>query len=223
MNYLYVITNTVNGKQYVGISVNPRKRWYKHRCGLGSKLVAHAIAKYGSENFRFAVIHSCEKREDALRAERDLVVLWRTETPNGYNLTPGGDSGAPIGTKRSQAVIELVAAKNRGQKRSIEFCARMSELAKNRRPSLETRQKMSQSKQGHPSYPKQQEAARKCKSKPVMIDGKVYSSITEAEKLLGYNCGVLVKRFYRFRHGDCFPSGWGYMVDEDAVKLSRVS
>lgn len=220
MNYLYVITNIVNGKQYIGISTNPMLRWYKHRRGLGSRLLAYAITKYGLENFRFAVVHSCKEREGILRAERYLVVLWKTETPNGYNLTPGGDSGAPVGTKRSQEICDLVAAKNRGQKRSPEFCARMSKLAKNRRPSFETRRKMSQSKQGHPAYPKQQEAARRCKSKSVLVDGKIYSSITEAEKSLGYNHGVLVKRFYRFRHSGCFPDGWGYMV-EDAI--SRVS
>lgn len=50
--YLYVITNLVNGKQYVGITINPKKRWIFHCCHQ-TQVIGRAIRKYGKENFQF--------------------------------------------------------------------------------------------------------------------------------------------------------------------------
>ncbi len=87
--FLYVITNLVNGKMYIGISVDYQKRWREHRSGHGSKLVFYAIRKYGIKNFEFTVI--CKGLEDYIKEmEIRSIRMLNTKAPNGYNISEGG-------------------------------------------------------------------------------------------------------------------------------------
>jgi hypothetical protein len=78
--YVYRITNTLNGMQYIGVTVDPKKRFRSHCRAVGSSrlLLKNAILKYGKE-------HSyCYK------IEPKVIALYNTEKPNGYNLSKGG-------------------------------------------------------------------------------------------------------------------------------------
>lgn len=85
MGYIYKITNSVTGKNYIGYTENPDSRWEAHRHSRGSKLVFQAIKKYGLENMSFNVI-----AEDIIDNEDKYIREHNTMAPNGYNLTPGG-------------------------------------------------------------------------------------------------------------------------------------
>lgn len=52
---LYAITNVLNGKQYIGIAVDPTRRFREHVSGHGSTLVYQASQKYGLENLHFDI------------------------------------------------------------------------------------------------------------------------------------------------------------------------
>ena len=93
--FLYVVTNAVNGKQYFGISVDYVRRWQEHRCGHGSKLVYHAIRKYGIENLDFKVV--C-KGTEAYVKEMEVrgIRMLNTMAPSGYNLTEGGEGSLGV-------------------------------------------------------------------------------------------------------------------------------
>jgi group I intron endonuclease len=93
MFYVYVVRNCVNGKEYVGITQNPDRRWYDHKKGRGSKLVAHAIVKYGDAAFTFVVIHTLADKDVAFQLERVEISLRHT-FGDGYNLSEGGESGS---------------------------------------------------------------------------------------------------------------------------------
>jgi group I intron endonuclease len=91
---IYLITNKVDGKQYVGKSIETLvKRWYRHKSAAknGKGFYLHrAMRNHGTENFTAEVI-----------VEYDPVWLNHFETwhinkldtlaPSGYNLTTGGD------------------------------------------------------------------------------------------------------------------------------------
>ena len=94
-HYLYKITNTVNGKMYIGVTKDPKHRkWqhFNHRHPDTMSVVKYAIDKHGSENFTFEVI--CIGTKDyILDLEPKAISLYNTLSPNGYNISKGGEGG----------------------------------------------------------------------------------------------------------------------------------
>lgn len=92
--YIYTITNTINGKQYVGQTTrNPKIRWQEHHYGMeqndrkNAPLYA-AFQKYGIENFSFEVVETVPVSE-LDEKEQDWIARLNTYS-NGYNATCGG-------------------------------------------------------------------------------------------------------------------------------------
>jgi group I intron endonuclease len=96
---VYIVTNTINAKQYVGISKQLGVRWGKHKNAAGSAPALHsAIQKYGVDNFVFTHFANAFDFECAQDIERFLIKEHNTMAPNGYNLTLGGEGvkGGPM-------------------------------------------------------------------------------------------------------------------------------
>jgi group I intron endonuclease len=95
MAYIYIITNKVNGKQYIGQTKQHdyNKRWYKHKSlTSGSVLLLKAFEKYGLQNFSFKILIVCFD-EDRWKFEKEYIHKYKTLTPNGYNFLDGTMSG----------------------------------------------------------------------------------------------------------------------------------
>lgn len=61
---IYKITNKINGKIYIGQSINIERRWKEHIFDNRKNSLIHlAIIKYGKENFSFEVIEECNQKE----------------------------------------------------------------------------------------------------------------------------------------------------------------
>jgi group I intron endonuclease len=94
--FVYCATNSVNGKRYIGVTVDlgNRKREHFHRA-MSSKRsqtkFTAAIKKYGKDAFEFAVLSTWDTREGALMEEIRLIAEEHPE----YNITAGGD-GIPM-------------------------------------------------------------------------------------------------------------------------------
>ena len=87
---IYVITNDVNGKQYVGQSINPEKRFLQHKRLAGKdhySLLHIAMQKYGTEHFSLKILE--HKVKDYNEREKYWIKELKTISPNGYN---GGSS-----------------------------------------------------------------------------------------------------------------------------------
>lgn len=96
MHYLYHIENQINGKIYVGKSMERGdSRWQEHLCDARSgrtKMPLHrAIKKYGPENFSYNIISMYGTQEEALLAEVDLIAYLRSQEVELYNVTAGGE------------------------------------------------------------------------------------------------------------------------------------
>lgn len=92
---IYLITNIINNKKYVGQTIKkPKERWKEHRViGQSDKYhsrqpISRAIHKYGIENFTFQILEQCEEK---LLDEREKYwILFYDTFRNGYNATIGG-------------------------------------------------------------------------------------------------------------------------------------
>jgi group I intron endonuclease len=91
---IYLITNKVNGKRYVGQTVSKlNSRWatHKRRAERGSEFALHrAIRVHGKDAFTIEVIaESLECFLDTL--EVFFIKLYNTKSVYGYNMTDGAD------------------------------------------------------------------------------------------------------------------------------------
>ena len=112
-NVIYKIRNVVNGKFYVGSTVDSRVRFQTHRRNLkkGKHQSPHMQAawnKYGEDCFKFEIVEIVECSENLLIAEQK----WLDEhagKPHCYNWAT--DASAPMrGKKHTEKTIALVKA-----------------------------------------------------------------------------------------------------------------
>ena len=91
MYAIYIITCTLNAKQYVGIAADLERRWKRHRNANEGQYIHRAIKKYGVDAFVFTHVADAFDAESAKMIERMLIVEHNTKMPHGYNMTDGGD------------------------------------------------------------------------------------------------------------------------------------
>jgi len=119
MGCIYLATNRVNGKRYVGKTIfdlKKRKIGHKSCAEMGSETYFHrAIRKYGFGRFRWVVVADSIDEDCLDEAEQLSIDILSTRSPFGYNMTDGGDGGKG----RKQPLAEKIrrAESNRGKKR----------------------------------------------------------------------------------------------------------
>lgn len=131
---IYVVTNTVNGKVYIGKTVRKvHVRWNRHLGDArnGSETALHrAIRKYGGTSFSVdTLLDGIDDKDTLSRMERRMISLYDTTNQViGYNLTDGGDgtSGRPMNDRTKQALIKS----RLGSKHTADALRRMSESQK---------------------------------------------------------------------------------------------
>lgn len=153
---IYKITNTKNGKVYIGQSVQPEIRWSNHRnCRSGGKenKLYRAIEKYGVEAFTFTIIQWCLNKHDADAVEKFLIETLNTRHA-GYNIATGGQGfeAGELHPCYGKALTEehkaKVSASSKGRKKSEETRQKMSAWQIGRKRSSETIERMSVSQKG---------------------------------------------------------------------------
>ena len=91
MQGIYKITNKINGKFYIGLSVDIKRRFNEHKSPCRFQKIktpiARAIKKYGLANFSFDILELVECKSKLCERE----VFWISKMKPEYNLTSGGD------------------------------------------------------------------------------------------------------------------------------------
>ena len=113
INFIYITTNTISGKQYVGSHRGLRGDAY-----LGSGvLLNNSIRKHGKEQFTRKIIIECNP-EDNMILETKYIEQFKTLSPNGYNLSPTGgcsNNGGVLGDNGKEKLSKYRTGKKHSQ------------------------------------------------------------------------------------------------------------
>jgi group I intron endonuclease len=108
-NFVYLTTNLINGKQYIGDhSTNNLNDSY---LGSGKLTLIPAIKKYGKENFKREILEFFETKEEAFLSQKKYIKQFGTLTPEGYNISPAGGSEISGGIVSEETKIKISKAK----------------------------------------------------------------------------------------------------------------
>lgn len=166
-NYtVYIHTNKINGKRYVGVAKDVKKRWASNyqTCPVFYK----ALKKYGWDGFTHYILLDGLTLEEADDLERKYIARYKTQDKRyGYNVLPGGHNIGMTGVNHSDKTKRL-----------------MSEKAKGRKFTEEHKEKLRRSHLGKKSH---------CKPVMCLDTGIIYESGQMASKATGAHKNCISK------------------------------
>lgn len=145
MSYtVYLRTNKINGKQYVGQTENFKNRekdWKCLKARYGSYYFTKDRNKYGIENFDVKILAEVDSREEAWGLEQKFIKELNTMFPNGYNMSYGGEKSSGYKHSEEQKKIWSIKRKGKHNSPSTEFKKGMTPWMKGRKMSEDHREK----------------------------------------------------------------------------------
>lgn len=154
---VYCIENTVNGKRYVGQTVQPiQKRWMSHQAHNECAALHGSIKKYGAQAFEIYILDEADSKSNLDTLEDFYIRLLNTvDRSIGYNLRGGGSFGTHSDDSKKKMSGKVLAAYARGdllEKRRLQKTgSKLTDLQKQalreanigKKASDETRKKLS--------------------------------------------------------------------------------
>lgn len=112
--YIYAIKNIVNGKMYIGQTINKISRWSKHRTELEKNIhhnvhLQNSYNKYGKDNFEYLILESYDEisEEQLGKVEAEYIKKY-----GYYNIDDGRKSIDSKGRKKmSDAHLEHISSR----------------------------------------------------------------------------------------------------------------
>lgn len=189
---IYKITNTINGKIYIGQTTRTLKQRMAEHKSSTDTAIGHAINKYGLEKFHTEVVEECETLKELNEREVFWIAHYNCIAPHGYNLTTGGKNGGALSAETKAKLSSI----NKGKKLSVETCKKISESKKGVKQSAEVRAKRSAAQKGTPKSEAARANMRKAqaytrKSVVCVETGKIFESILAAGEYYGIRGGEI--------------------------------
>lgn len=135
---IYLITNNLNGKTYIGKHKCDKNEEPESRSYMGGGInIRRAENKYGMENFSKSILAICYSEEEYNILEKVYIKLYRDVGKAEYNIAEGGDGGNTFKykTKEEMKIIgEKISKAGKGRPGAM----------KGKHLSLETRNKISE-------------------------------------------------------------------------------
>lgn len=124
-SYIYIITNLINNKIYIGQSINPIQRFNSHVSdSRANSLIYNAIKKYEKENFSFEILICCFDEKTIDELEKYYINLYNSNNRNfGYNI----ESGGSLTKNKTIETRQKISTAKIGVKRTPEQRIKMSE------------------------------------------------------------------------------------------------
>lgn len=141
MQGIYKFTNKINGKIYIGQSVNLNNRYKQHISNYNNPSSSmyntkfyRALRKYGLENFDYDIIeHSNYFTRDELNQKEIYYIEKYDSYQNGYNMNKGGNytSGPKKLTDEQAHEIQniLITTRMTFEEISKKYCIQISTIS----------------------------------------------------------------------------------------------
>jgi hypothetical protein len=124
-NYVYITTNLINGKQYVGdrsCNCDPTQDDY---LGSGRPTFRNSLKYHGKENFKKEILEFFLTKKEAFNAQEKYIIQYNTLVPGGYNISPKGGNNCSGGISKDGC--ERISKSKKGKKFSEKHCKHISE------------------------------------------------------------------------------------------------
>lgn len=199
---VYLITNKINGKRYVGQTTRPLiERWREHVKGHPSfpTAVNRAIQKYGRENFTMETLVCSESLEQLNKDEHFYILLLGTIGSHaGYNSRFGEGLG-----KMPDHVRAKISASNMGKTHTPEARAKLSQSLRGRKLTPEHRENISKAQMGGKRSPEACENIRQGKlgSRNPEYRADVSTEAIQALHEAGVSFSAIARQFGMSRTG----------------------
>lgn len=153
---IYAITNTVNGKRYIGSAVDVARRWRAHKYRLNrgdhhSIKLQNSWSKHGQEAFLFEVVEVVGDMDTLIAREQDWINESDSAGSRGYNIC--ATAGSRLGVPHSDQARAKIARTWKGKKHSAESIARMCVAQKGKVVSAATSAKIAAAAKGRVPTP----------------------------------------------------------------------
>lgn len=204
---IYMITNTITKKHYIGYTNNVNRRWANHKCNAKFSKgccvqLYQSMRKHGIDNFVLSIL---EENIDSVDVAKQLEVKYIHEYDTfirGYNAHPGGTGGdmssypnwrkAIAEVHKNKDVSEYSTYGMLGKTHSDETKQKQSEARKKEWESMSVQEleerssKIKGSKNGmFGKTPKN--------SLKIQLYGIIYHSIAEAVRKTGHSAAYVKK------------------------------
>ena len=152
MYIIYLLTNNVNSKVYVGVTNNYTKRMREHKGAYNNYLISRAIKKHGWNNFNSQILLETEDAEYAYRvAETSFIQQYQSNnTEKGYNLTEGGQG--TLGFSPTTETRQKMREKKLGKKLTPQHIQKISQSNLGKIFTEETKNKISSKLKGNKNF-----------------------------------------------------------------------
>lgn len=96
LRYVYLITNTINLKTYIGKHTKGKNEDINSKTYMGSgKIIKQAIQKYGIINFSKQILYyACVSQDEILEVERYYITLYKNNGKAEYNILLNSGKGS---------------------------------------------------------------------------------------------------------------------------------
>ena len=176
---IYIVTNRINGKIYVGQTIKSLKqRWSQHCKDTSCVALYNAIKKYGSDEFDIKLLEECFSLDELNECEIKWINELNAIGSNGYNIREGGKGGGALSENTKNKIKEK--ALKRWE--TPEFKKKMKKAYSKRSNNQEWKNHLAESQRGHKSNPNQLKALQKswfAASKPMNGESNGRAILTE--------------------------------------------
>jgi len=163
---IYKIVNNINGKVYVGQTIQPLNKRISYHVWQNRLPIQKALNKYGIQSFTISIIDSADSKDVLDEKEKYWIKFLDCRAPNGYNLTDGGEGlknptekiRRKIGEASSRRIVsdvtrERISKALTGHSVSQEQRTKIGNLNRGKQLSAVTKKKISLKNRGRKNPP----------------------------------------------------------------------